>query len=417
MRTALLLADRTAVLFLGIAAGVAIGWAFGTGGNLGGRGIAVAGAPPAAERPGTGGQPAAAVPPRLEYERPFQPHLLQAVAANAPVTIGVFGDSFGDGVWTALYRLLPAKERYRVLKFSQQSTGFTRYARRNVQEHAALQIADQGPVDIAVVSFGANDTQGIYADGHAAALMSPEWQRIVGQRVDGFVALMRARGAVVYWLGLPKMRVAAFDSDIAAMNEFYRRRMAALRVPFIDVHPLTVDAAGNYADYLPDPVNGSEPRLLRANDGVHMSMNGYIVITRALASRIRDYVAAATKAALPGGAPPAPGAGTTPAPVPVPALVPPAPGVALREGEAKPAPMALPAPAVAAGPVRARGYTGKMRRPAGRPRRLLATRSRPAGERRKAAAPPAARSAPAALQLRLPPPETEASAPPRGDPK
>jgi hypothetical protein len=233
MRTGLFLADRTAVLFLGVAAGAAIGYAFAPGGKAPPPPAAVS--PAAAGRPASGSPAVASTKPDIAQECavPFQPHLLKVVEAGEPVTVGVFGDSFGDGVWSALYRLLPAKEKYRVLKFSQQSTGFTRYATRNVEQHAEAQIAAEGPIDVAVVSFGANDTQGVYADGHAAALMSPEWQRVIGGRVDEFVRMMRSRGAIVYWLGLPKMRAAAFDADIAAMNTFYEQRMRALQVPFM----------------------------------------------------------------------------------------------------------------------------------------------------------------------------------------
>jgi hypothetical protein len=342
MRTGLLFADRTAVLFLGVAAGVAIGYAFGAGGDT---------PPPAPAVPPTGARaeagskvpalaPAAiAAKPEIAQEcaLPFQPHLLQAVAADKPVTVGVFGDSFGDGVWTALYRLLPAREKYRVLKYSQQSTGFTRYGSRNLEEHAAAQIAADGPVDVAVISFGANDTQGVYADGHAAPLMSPEWQRVVGGRIEGFVRLMRSRGAVVYWLGLPKMRAVAFDADIAAMNAFYERKMKALQVPFIDIRPLTVDATGEYAPYLPDPVS-HEMRLMRANDGVHMSMNGYVAITRSLADRIKSYVGAARVMA-----------GVVPAVTPPPPVVPPATAAKPPEPRAAlPKPVATPEASVPA---------------------------------------------------------------------
>jgi hypothetical protein len=299
MRKVLVLADRTAVLFLGIAAGAAIGYAFGSSGERPAEHVArpvIPIAPAAKTAAPTAGKPAQPVA-GPESALPFPQHLLDTVKAGKPVRVGVFGDSFGDGVWSALYRLLPASEQYRVVKYSQQSTGFTRYASLNLEEHAKQQLAADGPIDVAVISFGANDTQGVYAGGgHAAALMTPEWQRVIGARVDSFVALMRARGAMVYWVGLPKMRAAAFDSDIAAMNDFYTARMKALSVPFIDVRPMTVDAAGNFAPYLPDPVS-HERRLLRANDGVHMSMNGYVVITRGLASRIKAYVAAARQAA------------------------------------------------------------------------------------------------------------------------
>lgn len=323
MRTWLALVDRTAVLFLGVAAGAAIGFAF-----AGGRAPAPRAAPPAiapppptgptpvrdAGRPAAPGTPAAPeVAAALECAMPFQQQLLKTVTAGARVRIGVFGDSFGDGVWSGLARLLPAKGGYDVVKFSQQATGFTRYKSLNLEEHARAQLGD-APIDVAVVSFGANDTQGVIdRDGHYAALMSPGWQKEIGARVDAFVAVLRAHGAMVYWVGLPRMRKESFDADIANMNAFYIGRMRALGVPFIDTRPYASDAMGQYAAYLPDPVDGHET-LMRAQDGIHMSMTGYVWITRALAGRIRAYVDAARTMA-----------GVTPQPTALAALPPPAP--------------------------------------------------------------------------------------------
>lgn len=223
---------------------------------------------------------------------PFQQQLLDTMAQGGKIRVGVFGDSFGDGLWSALYRQLPASADYQVVKYSQQSVGFTRYASLNLEDHTAQQIAADGPVDIAVISYGANDTQGVYANGKAAALFTPEWKRVIGGRVDGLVRLLRSKGAMVYWVGLPKMRKESFDADIAQMNAFYAERMKMLGVPFIDTAPLSVDGSGAYAPYLPDGPEGKRT-LMRANDGIHMSMPGYVHITRGLADRIRGYVEAA----------------------------------------------------------------------------------------------------------------------------
>lgn len=314
------LADRTAVLFLGVAAGAAIGYAFADSARPE-REVVVLDQP-AAEAPAPGPAPSPPVigtaPPEPDAapadEAPPPPTAEVApVAAPAPeapppadrpvvareegvVRVGVFGDSFGDGVWSALYRLLPQKDGFRVLKFSQQSTGFTRYRRLNLQEHDAGQIAAQ-PVEIAVISFGANDAQGVYDGGRAYLLMSKGWQEVIGRRIDAYVTMLRDHGATVYWVGLPKMRDAAFDADIEGMDAFYAARMRALGVPFIDVRPLTVDGEGQYAPYMSEEGSGAR-KLFRANDGIHMSMNGYLRITKGLARRIR----AATEAARHGGA-------------------------------------------------------------------------------------------------------------------
>ncbi|TVV73380.1 GDSL-type esterase/lipase family protein [Sphingomonas solaris] len=314
MRTLLTLADRTAVLFLGVAAGAMIGYAFAGSGDAPAPRPAVTPAvappPPATGNPAAGpGRPAAA--PTAECAIPFSPHLLETVAEGRKVRIGVFGDSYGDGIWSALYHLLPARAGYEVAKFSQQSTGFTRYGSLNLEDHAREQLSGN-PVDVAVISFGANDTQGVMSGNHAAKLLGPEWQEIVGKRVDGFVRELRAQGAMVYWVGLPKMRKPEFDADIAGMNAFYTKRMAALGVPWIETASMTVDGNGEFAPYLPDGPSG-ERTLIRANDGIHMSMTGYLRITRGLAKRIDRYVAAARTMAGT-DAPPRPAAPAAPAP-------------------------------------------------------------------------------------------------------
>ncbi|KKC25709.1 GDSL family lipase [Sphingomonas sp. SRS2] len=332
MRAVLLLFDRAAVLFLGVAAGVAIGYAFGirqqvespvATGNLatpGEPGANVAqgqspdGKPPV---PAAGGLP---TPPAVAETRPIQPGIVNAIAAGRPVRVGVFGDSFGDGIWSALYNQLSRKAGYQVIKYSQQATGFTRYKTLNLEQHDRARLAS-APVDIAVISFGANDMMGVADGGHVYALLTPKWKAAIARRVTAYVAMLRDQGAIVYWVGLPKMREAAYDADVARMNAFYRDLMSQLGVAYIETAPYSVDADGRYSAYLPDAVSG-KPVLIRANDGIHMSMNGYIRITRGLAARVRSYVDQA-RARAGGDAPPPPV--VAPAPLVVPPPVRPAP--------------------------------------------------------------------------------------------
>lgn len=290
MEKLILLLDRTAVLFIGIAVGAVIGLAFLGGGE---NGEAVANAPaPVIEAQET----ASADTGPGECAVQFNRSLTRSLAEGEPVQIGVFGDSFGDGLWAALYRGFRGEEEFVVHQFARQSTGFTRYRSLNIFEDIAERL-DEQPVDIAVLSFGANDTQGIYTGNSGAAFMSEEWQEIVGERVDAIVQLLRDRGAIVYWVGLPKMRRAAFDAQIQQQNSFYAARMRQLGVPFIDTVALSVDEAGEYAAYLPNPETGART-LVRANDGIHMTGMGYGFLTRGLEQRIRGYVDSARAEAM-----------------------------------------------------------------------------------------------------------------------
>ncbi|MHA3792608.1 SGNH/GDSL hydrolase family protein [Rhizorhabdus wittichii] len=333
MKSALFLFDRTAVLFLGVAAGAAIGYAFGVRQQVevpvaAPSELAVAGpegaVPGATPATAPDGKPAPVAPgqlpqpPVVAENRPIQPGIVNAIAAGRPVRVGVFGDSFGDGIWSALYNQLSRKAGYQVIKYSQQATGFTRYKTLNLEQHDRARLAD-APVDVAVISFGANDMMGVADGGHVYALLTPNWKAAIARRVTSYVAMLRGQGAIVYWVGLPKMREAAYDADVVRMNAFYRDLMGRLGVAFIETAPYSVDADGRYAAYLPDPATG-KPQLMRANDGIHMSMNGYIRITRGLAGRIRSYVDQARGQAG-DGAPPPPA--VAPAPLPTPLVVPP----------------------------------------------------------------------------------------------
>jgi hypothetical protein len=293
--------DRSAVLLLGVCAGTAIGLSFTGKSSSAGAAVIV----PACQVSGASrGDAAPEVRAARQCAAAPQRQLRATIARGAPVQVAVFGDSFGDGVWWALQHQLPSRG-YAVTKYSQPATGFTRYKRLNLEAHTAEQLGD-GAIDIAVISFGANDVQGIITDkGGYAPLMGPKWQAQIGERLDRFVALLRKHHAMVYWIGLPRMREAGTDADIGAINAFYAARMARLGVPFVDTRPLAADAKGAYAAYLPDPKTGRQV-LVREGDGIHMSMPGYLRITRGLADRIRDYVDA-TRAMQDGAAAPASG--------------------------------------------------------------------------------------------------------------
>lgn len=282
-RKVAILLDRTAVLFLGLALGGVTTYSFFAGGQATEAGAA--GALPreqmaaaVAARPATADEIPAVVTPRLA----------SAAAEGRKIHVGVFGDSFGDGVHAALYKQLPGEQNFEVHKFSHPATGFTRYRTTNLLDDTRRRIERQ-PVDVAVLTFGANDMQGIFLDGEGAEFMSDRWKQIVSERVGAVVGLLRERGAAVYWVGLPRMRDPAYDRDVQAMNAFYTERMRALNVPFIDTLSATVDANGAYSPYLMDSLKG-EKIMARTNDGIHMTIPGYYLLTRGLAERIRRSV-------------------------------------------------------------------------------------------------------------------------------
>lgn len=203
--------------------------------------------------------------------------------AQGRLRIGVFGDSMADGLWAALYRDLRDQPGVTVTKFSEVSTGLTRYDYVDIGAKTARQL-DEQPVDAAVILFGTNDAQTLSLDGELHPFGSEGWKAAYGQRVDDLVALLRARDVAVYWVGLPRMKRESFDARMAIINAVVQARMTALAVPYLPTEGLTSDAQGRYDAYL--TTESGRRRLMRADDGIHMSMAGYQRISGPVAERL-----------------------------------------------------------------------------------------------------------------------------------
>ena len=235
------------------------------------------------------------VRPALVAAAAAPPPQLLHVSAGRPVVIGVFGDSLGDGLWAGLYRQLRDGRNYEVVRFSRAATGLARYDYVNLQNQAEAQLSGRH-IDIAVVMVGANDEQGIIERHQVDGFASPRWREVYAGRIDALVSLMRRHGAAVYWVGLPKMRRSGFDQKAQLLNGIYQGRAQALGVPFIATLPATIDRNGDYDDYLSV---GDRPRLMRAKDGVHMTMAGYLRIAAPVSGAIRADVGRAIAASRP----------------------------------------------------------------------------------------------------------------------
>ena len=303
---------------LGVIVGGLLGAWFASGGTPLNQQIANAGRP-ASVAAAPAGVPAKALHPAAKPADPAaaggdegRPQTAQAAslvpvkfdmpAMDHRMTIGVFGDSMADGLWAGLYREMRDGKNYDVVRFSQPSTGISRYDYVDVQEKTAGQLATRH-VDIAVILFGTNDEQGIIDGRTVYAFNTPGWRQIYTARIDNLISTLKRQGAVVYWVGLPKMGRDGFDQRAGILNAIFAQRAAANGVPFISTVPYTVDAKGGYDAYLP----GESGRrvLMRARDGIHMTMAGYMRMASPVTQRIRADVALqiARRDQLGGGAP------------------------------------------------------------------------------------------------------------------
>lgn len=288
----------TAVFVIGVLAGLALtpdgrAWLRHPTVMLGDK--AAASAPPAPAAAPAPAAPVAAPAPVIAGVTP-----LNARLAQGPLRIGVFGDSMADGLYAGLYRDLQDQPNVSVSKFSQVSTGLSRYDYVNIQARTRVQL-DERPVDVAVMLFGTNDAQGIDTGGVVHMFGTDGWKAAYGKRIDDLVALLRSRDVAVYWVGLPRMKRDSFDGKMMLINGVVEARMRALGVPWIETEGLTSNAEGGYEAYL--PTASGRRVLMRADDGIHMSMAGYLRMSETVAARLKRDAGLDRPQAAPGAAP------------------------------------------------------------------------------------------------------------------
>ena len=276
------LLSRLSVFFIGCTLGLGAGALLTALALEGFNGTAAAWA----ARPITvGGSAKAATIPKSTAAPPEVSAKLRSIAAAPSINVGVFGDSMADGLWAGLYRTLQPDQRFHLLRFSKPSTGLTRLDYLDVPAVTETQLAAH-PVDVAVVMFGANDQQGIYTETHKVVPYGgDQWADVYATHMQKLLDVFKTRGIPVYWVGLPRMERAGFDRGAMAINEIDAKTAGANGVSFVPTAARTADETGGYSAYLLNPATGRR-ELMRAKDGIHMTMAGYLRLAEPVSERL-----------------------------------------------------------------------------------------------------------------------------------
>lgn len=195
----------------------------------------------------------------------------------------VLGDTLGEGLWAGLYRAFEDDATIEFIQQSKRSTGFARIDSFDWNKELA-DLLKNDTYQIAVVMFGA-EGQPIKSGRDWLKVGSDGWRKIYGQRVEAFIKKLRQANVAVYWMGLPVMRSPGQSSDAEAMNDLFREKAFINGAKFIDTWNGFTDEGGRYSPYGPD-MTGQVKRL-RANDGVHFTMRGYLKLAHFVEKELR----------------------------------------------------------------------------------------------------------------------------------
>jgi uncharacterized protein len=99
-----------------------------------------------------------------------------------------------------------------------------------------------------------------------------EWADLYGKRIDDMIAVLKAKGVPVIWVGLPAVRGPRATSEMSYLDDLYHARADKAGIVYVDVWDGFVDENGRYAVQGPD--FEGQTRRLRSGDGVHFSKAG-----------------------------------------------------------------------------------------------------------------------------------------------
>ena len=272
------------------------------------------------------GRPA---PPPVDYSKAPPPRKLDTPPTT---TVLVLGDSLADWLGYGLEEALADTPEVGVVRKIKGSSGLIRYeARSDTPDWAQVAkdiLATEKPNAI-VVMLGLNDRQSLrdrapsrpaaqqanqtpaptpqpQAPGHdetapaapgseaaadsSAAAPAPDtqrhtpgasyefhtdkWTELYSKRVDELIAVLKAKGVPVLWVGLPALRGPRSTTDVSYLDEIYRGRAEKAGIPYVDVWDGFIDDAGRFTMQGPD--FEGQIRKLRSADGVHFTKPGAV---------------------------------------------------------------------------------------------------------------------------------------------
>ena len=212
--------------------------------------------------------------------KPPEPKIVELPKLPDAQTVLVTGDIEAAGLATGLQIAFAEEPSLAVVARVKNTAGLTRDGDTDWLGIAPKLLADTR-ADFVVTMIGINDWQPIAVPGAKPVEPgSEEWMRIYGERLDRWIAMVKATGRPFWWVGLPPTadadlgptRRAAFSAFLSSLNDLARPRVEAAGGTFVDVWAAFTDDEGRYTQMGPD-IDGQVKRL-RMNDGILFTRAG-----------------------------------------------------------------------------------------------------------------------------------------------
>lgn len=122
------------------------------------------------------------------------------------------------------------------------------------------------------------------------------WVELYAKKIEEMIAVLKAKGVPVIWVGLPAIRGPKATSDMLFLDALYRDGAGKAGITYVDVWDGFVDDGGRFAQQGPD--FEGQIRRLRSADGVFFTKAGARKLAHYTEREIRRVLAAHTDGPL-----------------------------------------------------------------------------------------------------------------------
>lgn len=181
------------------------------------------------------------------------------------------GDSLGNDLGWGMTREFGSTIGHRLEQFDKSSTGLTTPWFYNWPPRERQYLSQYHP-QLVIMTFGANDEQGLKVNGHVFAFASAPWVKAYTSLVTKTAQMATKTGAYVLWVGMPIMAPNSYRQGMVVINRIDSN--VARRVPGMTFLPSWSLFANNKGQFENAALIGSTRQLLRESDGIHLSFVG-----------------------------------------------------------------------------------------------------------------------------------------------
>ena len=186
-------------------------------------------------------------------------------------TILEIGDSLGNDLGWGMVREFGSTSGHRLEQLDMSSTGLTTPWFYNWHQREGQFLSQYHP-QLVIMTFGANDEQGLKVNGHVLAFASAPWVSAYSDIVRRTATMATKRGAYVLWVGLPIMAPNGYRQGVALINSI--DASVARSVPGMTFLPSWSLFANSKGQFENAAQIGPTRQLLRESDGIHLSRVG-----------------------------------------------------------------------------------------------------------------------------------------------